>query len=130
MQRHYIQEMHIGCLFSNRVALNTELQTAFYIGQVVLCHVIDCNPEKSRISLSFKVNFFVTLSIDFSYFLYWLFFLLSPSFYNHGSCHTQVHVHKSIIIISVFYFCTVKSSTLECVRIAFEKGLNEEEVKK
>ncbi|XP_044173478.1 protein RRP5 homolog [Acropora millepora] len=32
---------------------NTELQTAFYIGQVVLCHVIGCNVEKSRISLSF-----------------------------------------------------------------------------
>lgn len=93
MQRHYIQEMHIGCLFSNRVALNTELQTAFYIGQVVLCHVIDCNPEKSRISLSFKVNFFATLSIDFSYFLYWFFFCFPHLFI------TMVHViHKYMYI--------------------------------
>ncbi|XP_015771536.1 PREDICTED: protein RRP5 homolog [Acropora digitifera] len=38
---------------------NTELQTAFYIGQVVLCHVIGCNVEKSRISLSFLVNLFL-----------------------------------------------------------------------
>ena len=40
----------------NRIPADTDPQSSFYIGQVVLCHVLSCQPDKAKLILSFKVN--------------------------------------------------------------------------
>jgi len=50
---------------TNRIAADTDPRTAFYIGQVMLCHVVNCQPDEAKLRLSFKVWQSVNLSWNF-----------------------------------------------------------------
>ena len=39
----------------NRIPADTDPRSAFYLGQVVLCHVLSCEPDQMRLRLSLKV---------------------------------------------------------------------------
>ena len=46
-----------GCIIfgMNRIPADTDPRSAFYIGQVMVCHVLSCQPEQAKLRLSFKV---------------------------------------------------------------------------
>ncbi|XP_068709241.1 protein RRP5 homolog [Montipora foliosa] len=50
------------------IPADTEPQTAFYIGQVVLCHVLRSNPDDKRITLSFKSSSNPGPALDYNQF--------------------------------------------------------------
>ena len=39
----------------NRIPADTDPHSVFYLGQVVLCHVLSCEPDQMRLMLSLKV---------------------------------------------------------------------------
>ena len=39
----------------NRIPADTDPRSAFYIGQVMLCHVVNCQPDQAKLKISFKV---------------------------------------------------------------------------
>ena len=43
-------------LFAHRISPDTDPRSAFYIGQVMICYVLSCQPDQAKLRLSFKVQ--------------------------------------------------------------------------
>ena len=47
--------------FAHRISPDTDPRSAFYIGQVMICYVLSCQPDQAKLRLSFKVQHNISL---------------------------------------------------------------------
>ena len=47
--------------FVHRISPDTDPRSAFYIGQVMICYVLSCQPDQAKLRLSFKVQHNISL---------------------------------------------------------------------
>ena len=48
--------MVIGVMILFSISPSEDPRSMFYVGQVVLCHVLSCQPTEGKLRLSFKVS--------------------------------------------------------------------------
>lgn len=114
-------------MIPNRIPPDTAPQTAFYIGQVMLCHVLSCQPDQAKMRLSFKVRHF-SLScfhrrwcLKNSYMYTVIFWVVEIKKLVWNSLMLLVVIINFVltvgnILFASFFPCTVQFQTRSCFR--------------
>lgn len=79
---NYRVQHSFAILFYERIPADTDPQSAFYIGQVVLCHVLSCQPDQAKIRLSFKVHIKFVSPVWFWEAFFWGIWTCLDTFYK------------------------------------------------